>query len=51
MFLIMASLLDEGTLSVWVTVFKFGVFMAGVPARLGNGTVGMGLSIWCVGAL
>ena len=46
MFLIIAFLLDEGRLSVWVTVFKFGVFMAGVPIRSGNGTEGICLSVW-----
>ena len=51
MFLIITSLLDKGRLSVWVTVFKFGVFMAGVPIRLGNGTEGIGLSVWCIGVL
>ena len=51
MFLIITSLLDEGSLSVWVTVFKFGVFTAGVPIRSGNGMEGKGLSVWYVGAL
>ena len=51
MFLIIASLLDEGRLSVWVTVFKFGIFMAGVPVRSGNGTEERDLSVWCVRAV
>ena len=51
MFLIMASLLDEGKLSIWVTVFKFGVFITGIPTRSRKGTEGMGLPVWCVGAL
>ena len=51
MFLIITSLLDKGRLSVWVTVFKFGVFVAGVLARSGNGTEGIGLSVWCIGVL
>ena len=51
MFLIIAFLLDRGRLSVWVTVFRFGVFVARVPAKSGKGTEGMGLSVWCVGAL
>ena len=45
-----ASLLDEGRLSFWVTVFKFSVFVAEVPVRSGNGTEGMSLSIWCARA-
>ena len=51
MFLIIASLLDEGRLSVWVIVFKFDVFMVGIPVRSGNGTKEKGLSVWCIGAL
>ena len=43
MFLIIASLLDGGRLSVWLTVFMFGVFMAGVPVSSGNGTKGRDL--------
>ena len=49
MFLIIASLLDEGRLSVWVTVFRFGVFMASVPVRSRNGKEGMDLAVWFVG--
>ena len=51
MFLIITSLLDEGRFSIWLTVFKFCVFVAGVPARSRNGTEGMGLPVWCVGTL
>ena len=51
MFLIIASLLDEGRLSVWVTLFKFGVFIAYVHVRSGNSTEGRGLLVWCVRAM
>ena len=51
MFLIIAFLLDKGRLSIWMIAFKFGVFMTGIPVRSGNGMEGMGLSVWCVGAL
>ena len=51
MFFIIASLLDEGRLSVWVTVFKFGVFTIGVLVKSRIGTEGIGLSVWCVGTL
>ena len=32
-----------------MTIFRFGVFMAGVLIRSGNGKEGMDLAIWCVG--
>ena len=51
MFLIIASLLDGGRLSVWLTVFMFGVFMAGIPVSSGNGTEGRDLPRWCIGSV
>ena len=50
-FFIIASLLDGVRLSVWVTVFRFGIFIVEIPARFGKCTEGMGLQVWCVGAL
>ena len=43
--------MDEGRLSVWVTVFRFGIFIAGVLVWSGNGTEGRDLSVWCVRAV
>ena len=51
MFLIIASLLDGGRLSVWLTVFILGVFMAGVPVSSGNGTEGRDLPGWWIGSV
>ena len=34
-----------------MTIFRFGVFMAGVPVRSGNGKEGMDLAVWCVGVV
>ena len=51
MFLIIASLLDGGRLSIWVTVFRFGVFMACIPISLGNGTEGRDMPGWWIGSM
>ena len=51
MFLIIFSLLDEGRLSVWLTVFMFGIFMASVPVRSGNGKEGRDLPGRCIGSV
>ena len=51
MFFIIASLLDGGKLSVWITTFRSGMFMAGVPVRFGKDMEGIGLLAWHVGAL
>ena len=48
MFLIIASLLDEGRLSVWLTVFMFGVFITSVPVRSGNDKEGRDIPGWCI---
>ena len=50
-FFIIASLLDGVRLSVWVTVFRFGVFMSGVLVNSGNGTEGRDLPGWCIGSV
>ena len=31
-----------------MTLFRFGMFMAGVLVSLGNGTVGKNLPRWCI---
>ena len=51
MFLIISSLLDEDRLSVSVTVFRFSMFMAGVPIKSGNGKEGMDPVVWCIGVV
>ena len=50
MFFIIVSLLDEGRLSVWVTMFRFGIIVVGVLTRSKKGTEGIGLPVWCIGA-
>ena len=51
MFLIIASLLDGGRLSVWLTMFMFSVFMASVLVRSGNGKEGRDLPGRCIGSV
>ena len=51
MFLIITSLLDGGRLSIWATVFRFGIFMGGVPINSGNSTEGRDLPGWCIGSV
>ena len=38
-------------MSVWLTVFIFGVFMASVLIRSGNGKEGRDLPGWCTGSV
>ena len=47
MFFIIASLFDKGKLSVWVTIFKSGVFVVEVLDRLGKSMEGIGLLVCC----
>ena len=51
MFLIIASLLDGVRLSVWLTVFMFGVFMVSIPIRSWNGKEERDLLGWCIGSV